>query len=214
MPKISFLLVIVGSQLFFVFLLINKSSKFIKESYEKQKLELTKSELLHKKEVLTNQLYAHKNPTLIKKFAQEILKLQPIKINQIKKIPGPEDLIHYAQQPAASWAREFSAPIKKSLTKEGQSSGPDLSSAHRAAPDTIASLEEVSDINTPAQLDNSPEISIAQTQDTHHDPKALEPEPSPDCFQENISLAQEENKNVSTLANSQATPFATAQELS
>ncbi len=86
MPKITFFITFLCTQLLFVFLLIHKSSQFIKESYQKQKIELAKSELLHTKEVLTNQLYACKNPAAIKKFAQTNLNMQPVKLSQIKRI--------------------------------------------------------------------------------------------------------------------------------
>ncbi len=86
MHKKAFLFTVLGTQLLFVFLLIHKSSQFIKESYKKQKLDVTKNELAHTKEQYTNQRYALKNPAQIKKFAQEQLGMQPIKINQIKRI--------------------------------------------------------------------------------------------------------------------------------
>lgn len=86
MSKKTFLFTVLGAQLLFVFLLIHKSSQFIKESYKKQKLEVVKNELAHAKELSTNQLYALKNPALIKKFAQEQLGMQPIKISQLKRI--------------------------------------------------------------------------------------------------------------------------------
>ncbi len=86
MSKKTFLFTVLGAQLLFVFLLIHKSSQFIKESYKKQKLEVIKNELAHTKEQYTNQLYALKNPTMIKKFAQEQLGMQPIKISQLKRI--------------------------------------------------------------------------------------------------------------------------------
>ncbi|MDZ4153678.1 hypothetical protein [Methylicorpusculum sp.] len=86
MAKKTFLFTVLGAQLMFIFLLIHKSSQFIKESYQKQKIELIKNELAHRKELLTNQLYANKNPAQIKKFAQEQLNMQPIKISQLKRI--------------------------------------------------------------------------------------------------------------------------------
>ncbi|PKN03212.1 hypothetical protein CVU75_03405 [Candidatus Dependentiae bacterium HGW-Dependentiae-1] len=86
MAKKKFLCTVLGAQLVCIFLLIHKSSQFIKESYKKQKIELIKNELAHSKELLTNQLYASKNPTEIKKFAQEQLNMQPIKISQLKRI--------------------------------------------------------------------------------------------------------------------------------
>jgi hypothetical protein len=90
MHKLTFLFTVLGTQLLLVFLLIHKSGQFIKESYQKQKLELAKSELVHKKEIYTNQLYACKNPAIIKKFAQTELGMQPVKLSQIKRLPSHE----------------------------------------------------------------------------------------------------------------------------
>lgn len=90
MVKKTFLFTVIGAHLLFVFLLIHKSSQFIKESYQHQKLELIKNELLHSKEQLTNTLYACQDPVAIKKFAQETLGMQPIKISQIRHIPTDE----------------------------------------------------------------------------------------------------------------------------
>ncbi|NBP15212.1 hypothetical protein EBU95_12555, partial [bacterium] len=65
---------------------INKQSQFIKISYERQRLEQKKIELLQQKQALTNDLYAFQNPALIKQFAQETLKMEPLNLKQVKRI--------------------------------------------------------------------------------------------------------------------------------
>ena len=86
MNKTTFISIVVLANLLFIFLQIHKSSQFIKTSYQKQKIELVKNELVQEKELLTHKLYTLKNRSEIKKYAQTILKLRPIRFNQIKRL--------------------------------------------------------------------------------------------------------------------------------
>ena len=86
MKKATFISSVIFANLLFIFLQIHKSSQFIKTSYQKQKIDLTKNELIQEKEVLTHKLYTLKNRSEIKKYAQTILKLRPIRFNQIKRL--------------------------------------------------------------------------------------------------------------------------------
>ncbi len=70
----------------FIFLQIYKQSIFIKYTYQNQKLILRKEQLIQNKNELTQQLLILKNPTSIKNYAIKKLKMEKIKLNQIKKL--------------------------------------------------------------------------------------------------------------------------------
>lgn len=74
----------------FIFLQIYKQSNFVKLSFEKQRIEKEKEQLLQKKDSITQQLYILKNPANIKEFATRNLKMQKVKLNQIKNFTDYE----------------------------------------------------------------------------------------------------------------------------
>ncbi len=85
--KRNFLLIaFIVTNVIFIFLQIYKQTYFVRLSYQKQRLEKERDEILQKKSLLTHQLYELKNPNSIKKFAIENLKMQKTKLNQIKKL--------------------------------------------------------------------------------------------------------------------------------
>lgn len=86
MKKNTFITIFIAIHVVFIFLQIHKYSQIIKQSYQKQKNELQKNELIQKKQLLTHQLYAMKNRSIVKKFAQESLNMHPINLSQIKKL--------------------------------------------------------------------------------------------------------------------------------
>jgi len=86
MKKAVFFTIFISAQVTFVFLQIHQYSQMIKVSYKKQKNEKLKSSLAQRKQELTHQLYALHNKSGIKEFAINELKLEPINLNQIKKL--------------------------------------------------------------------------------------------------------------------------------
>lgn len=86
MKKAVFFTIFISAQVTFVFLQIHQYSQIIKVSYKKQKSEKIKSNLAQKKQELTHQLYALHNRSHIKEFAMNTLNLEPINLNQIKKL--------------------------------------------------------------------------------------------------------------------------------
>lgn len=72
-------------QLFFVFFYIHDQSQRIQLSYQKQKYEKRKTELLAKKQTLQQTLHATHNLAAIKAYAVQA-KLQKVKLNQIKTL--------------------------------------------------------------------------------------------------------------------------------
>jgi len=85
-----FVTVFICINVLFIFLQVYKSSQIMKQSYRNQKNETTKAHLIQKKQTLTQQLYAAKNRSNIKKFAKNNLNMQTVKLNQVKKLSAHE----------------------------------------------------------------------------------------------------------------------------
>jgi len=86
MKRSLFISTFIGVHLFFAFFQVHKHSNLIKLSYQKQKHELTRENLIQKKRDLTQQLYALQDRAAIKEFAQQELKMEKVSINQVKKL--------------------------------------------------------------------------------------------------------------------------------
>jgi len=86
MKRSYFIVVFISTHVFFIFFQIHKHSKIVKLSYQKQKNEQRKERLAQKIQELTQKLYAQKERSAIKKFAQEKLKMKKMKLSQIKKL--------------------------------------------------------------------------------------------------------------------------------
>lgn len=86
MKRKSFILLFVATHVLFIALQINKQSKIVKLSYQKQRYEETKKKLLEQKQNYTNQLFALKKPSQIKQFATQKLAMKPLDLKQIKRI--------------------------------------------------------------------------------------------------------------------------------
>lgn len=69
----------------FVALKIDKQSKTMQLSYEKQRLEKEHSQLITQKKQLTQQLYSFQNLVTVKKMAQQ-QDLEPLKLSTVKRI--------------------------------------------------------------------------------------------------------------------------------
>lgn len=83
MKRFRFILLFIGTNIFFIFLQIHKSGKITQISYQNQSKQHELDKLTQKKEVLTHQLQAMKNPATIKKYAAEELKMKNISLQQI-----------------------------------------------------------------------------------------------------------------------------------
>lgn len=94
MKKTGFVLIFISTHITFVFLQIHQYSQIINISYQKQKTEKLKQQLVQKKQSLTHQLYALQNKTAVQKFAQSNLHMQPIDIAQIKKLNSDANVSH------------------------------------------------------------------------------------------------------------------------
>ncbi len=86
MKRPYFITIFVATHIFFIFFQIHKHSKIIRLSYQKQKSEQKREQLVQRVQELTQQLHALKEKSSIKKFAQETLGMQKIKLSQVKKI--------------------------------------------------------------------------------------------------------------------------------
>lgn len=81
-----FLALFVCIQIFFIFFHLHKQSSLIELAYQKQKNETVLAELIEQRKQLTHELQTLKNPSLVKKFAQEELHMEPIKMSALKKV--------------------------------------------------------------------------------------------------------------------------------
>lgn len=87
MKKKSFIVLFLAVHVIFIVLQIDKQSKMVKLSYTKQKEEQVRKALSNKKQALINRLYALRNKQKIKTYAQTHLKMKPLKIKQVQRIP-------------------------------------------------------------------------------------------------------------------------------
>lgn len=86
MKQATFFKIAVVTNICFLFLIVQKSSKSIQLSYDKQKLLNEKESLTHRQAELTHQLYACKSLTNVKQFAQKELGMKPCSIKQVKPL--------------------------------------------------------------------------------------------------------------------------------
>lgn len=86
MKKKWFIGLFLGVNVFFIFFHIHKQSRLIKFSYQKQKNEIVREELIHQKKELEHQLQALKNHTNISKYAQATLKMEKVRLSAIKTL--------------------------------------------------------------------------------------------------------------------------------
>ncbi len=86
MKKGKFLTLFIVTHVGFIFLQIHKHMQFIKHSFLKQKNERLLAQLEQQKQELTNQWYGIQNKSDIKKYALDTLKMQPIKLSQLKRL--------------------------------------------------------------------------------------------------------------------------------
>ena len=76
----------IAFQIFLIFFYIHHQSRLIRYSYQQQKLEKKRVDLLNKKRELTHALHASYNLSKIKDFAVQA-NMQKITLNQVKTVP-------------------------------------------------------------------------------------------------------------------------------
>jgi len=86
MKRKSFITIFVAVHVLFIALQIDKQSKIVKLSYQKQRHEEEKKKLLAQKQKQTNTLFALKKPSQVKQFATQQLSMKPLDLKQIKRI--------------------------------------------------------------------------------------------------------------------------------
>jgi len=93
MKKGPFIILFVSVNLFFLFFQINKQSRLVKLSFEQQRLEKTKSDLLDQKQKIKHELFRVQQTDNIKKYACHELGMEKMKLSQVKQITGiqPEE---------------------------------------------------------------------------------------------------------------------------
>ena len=88
MKKNYFIALFIGVHVIFIVFQIDKQSRLVRLSYEKQKLETEKAELKARKQLLANNFHEIKSPSRIKEFAIKNLAMKPVTISQVKRIPS------------------------------------------------------------------------------------------------------------------------------
>jgi len=86
MKRPQFITIFIACQILLIFLQIHKHTQFIKQSYRKQYNEKLHEELAHKKQQLTQELYAAHNPERIEQFARESLQMKNATLAQVKRL--------------------------------------------------------------------------------------------------------------------------------
>ncbi len=84
--KKTFIILFIAGHVVFIFLQIYNRTQYIQQTYTKQTYEKKYSTLYKEKQKLTQQLYAFKDPTTIKQFAQGTLHMHSNRLKQVKKI--------------------------------------------------------------------------------------------------------------------------------
>lgn len=83
----------ISVHVFCIILQIYKHSLFVQASYTKQKYELERENLLQQKQHLSQEMQTLKNHTHVKQYAQQKLKMDTLKLKQIKKLHDHETTI-------------------------------------------------------------------------------------------------------------------------
>ena len=86
MHKRTFISLFIIIHLGFIFLQIHKQSYLVELTYQKQKNEKIKQELIDQKNSLTQNWHLMQNRATIKKYAHENLSMKKIAFNQIKNL--------------------------------------------------------------------------------------------------------------------------------
>jgi Tfp pilus assembly protein PilO len=86
MKRSIFITIFISIHILFVGLQIHKHGLFVQLSYQKQKQEKLKDELLQRKQELAHQLHAAKAPTLIKQYVVQKNGMERVKLAQIKRL--------------------------------------------------------------------------------------------------------------------------------
>ncbi len=84
--KKTFIILFITGHVVFIFLQIYNHTQYIQQTYTKQTYEKKHDTLCKEKQKFTQQLYALKDPTTIKQFAQDTLHMHPNRLKQVKKI--------------------------------------------------------------------------------------------------------------------------------
>jgi hypothetical protein len=95
MKQATFFKIAIATNICFLFLIVQKSSKSIQLSYDRQKILNEKEALTHRQTELTHQLYASKSLSKIKQFALNNLGMKPCTIKQVK----PLELAAHTESP-------------------------------------------------------------------------------------------------------------------
>lgn len=114
MKQATFFKIAIATNICFLFLIVQKSSKSIQLSYDRQKILNEKEELIHRHTELTHQLYANKSLSKVKQFALNELGMKPCTIKQVK----PLALTTRAEiEPSSSDQTQLRAPETQRLAQ-------------------------------------------------------------------------------------------------
>jgi len=86
MKRSTFITIFIGAHIIFAGLQIYKQNEFTRLSYNYQKKENQKEQLVKKKNQLIHEQFAQTNHTDIKEFARQHLQMEPVNISQVKKL--------------------------------------------------------------------------------------------------------------------------------
>lgn len=90
MKQRTFIVLFIAINIIFIVLHIHKQSLMVKLSYEKQRLEHERQQLISKKDSLVHQWHELHKPSAIKEYAQKELGMRKPSLNQLKKLYANE----------------------------------------------------------------------------------------------------------------------------
>ena len=86
MQSSRFMCLVVATHVAFIVAHIHRHTRFIGESFRRQRNERTRQQLVHKRQELAAQLCAIQDHGYIKRYAEEKLHMKPISLSQVKKL--------------------------------------------------------------------------------------------------------------------------------
>lgn len=86
MKSKTFLWLVIGGNIAIALIFIHRQTLFVKQLYQKQRLEQQKNALLEKQDHLTKKLFILKNPGTVATQVREKLAMSTVNIKQIKTV--------------------------------------------------------------------------------------------------------------------------------
>jgi len=81
-----FMSLVIATHVLFILAHIYRHSQFVQESFTRQRSERLIESMRHKRQELASILYGLKDRSAIKEYAEQVLRMKPIALAQVKKL--------------------------------------------------------------------------------------------------------------------------------